>query len=94
MKPHELERKKVITKDAKELGIVTSVEIESSSWKVTHLCIGLEDKLLSSLGLTLEKKSGEKYVEALIPTENVAITSDLIVLNKTLEELKTIIKKT
>ena len=93
MKPHELERKSEISKEARELGTVTGVEIDASTWKVTHLRVGLIDKMLPFFELILEKKPGVKYVEILIATETVEIVADLIVLNKTIEELKNLLKK-
>ncbi|MFH0748512.1 MAG: hypothetical protein V1915_01115 [Candidatus Bathyarchaeota archaeon] len=94
MKPYELERKNVISKEAKELGTVIGIEIDVSTWKVTHLRVGLIDKMLQQLELTLEKKPGEKYVEILISTKTVEIVADLIVLNITVDELKKVIEKT
>ena len=93
MKPHELERKKVISKEARELGTVTGIDIDVSTWNVTHLRVGLMDRMLQPLELTLEKKPSEKYVEIPIPTETVEMVADLIVLNKTVEELKKVIEE-
>ena len=93
MKPYELERKTIISKEAKELGTVTGVEIDSSTWNVTHLQVGLVDRVLHSLDLTHEKKPGEKFVEILIPTKTVEMVADLIVLNISIDELKTIVEE-
>ena len=93
MLPYELERKNVISKEARQIGSVIGVEIDASKWKVTHLRIGLTDKLLQTFGLTLEKTPGMKNVEIRIPTETVEIVADFIILNKTIEELKDIIER-
>jgi sporulation protein YlmC with PRC-barrel domain len=91
MKPHDLERKNVISKEARQLGIVTGIEIDASTWKVTHLRIGLPDSMLQTFELTLEKKPGIKHVEILLPTETIENVTDFIILNKTINELKEII---
>ena len=91
MKPHDLERKNVISKEERQLGVVTGIEIDASAQKVTHLRIGLPDSMLQPFGLTLEKKPGIKHVEILLPTETVEIVTDFIILNKTINELKEII---
>ena len=91
MRPNELERKNVISKEARQLGAVLDLEIDASTWKVTHLRIGLLDKMLQTFGLTIEKKPGIKHVEILLPTETVEIVTDFILLKKTINELKEII---
>jgi len=93
MRPHELERKNVISKEARHIGTVVGVEMDISTWKVTHLRIALMDKMLQPFGLTLEKTPGIKQVETLVPVDIVETVADFIVLNKTIEELKEIIKK-
>ena len=93
MRPVELERKNVISKEARQLGNVTAIEIDASTWKVTHLRIGLMDKMLQTFGLTMEKKPGMKHVEILLPTDTVEIVTDFIILNKTITELKEVIRK-
>ena len=94
MRPNELERKNVISKEARQLGVVVDLEIDISTWKVTHLRIGLLDKMLQTFGLTIEKKPGIKHVEILLPTETVEIVTDFIILKKTINELKEIIGET
>ncbi len=93
MRPHELERKNVLSKDARQLGTVTGVELDIPTWKATHLVMGLSDKMLQPFGLTLEKTPGIKQVEILVPVETIETVADYIILNKTVEELKPIIKK-
>jgi len=93
MRPNDLDRKNVISKEGKQLGSVIDIEIDASTWKVTHLRIGLVDKMLQPFGLTIEKKPGVKYVDILLPTETVEIFSDFIILNRTIDELKEIIKR-
>ena len=91
MRPNDLDRKNVISKEGRQLGTVIDIEIDSSTWKVTHLIIGLADKMLQPFGLTIEKKPGVKYVEIFLPTETVEIFYDFVILNKTIDELKEII---
>jgi len=93
MRPHELERKNVISKEARHIGVVVGVEMDISTWKVTHLRVALMDKMLQPFGLTLEKTPGVKQVETVVPVDTVETVADFIVLNKTIEELKAIIKK-
>ena len=91
MRPNDLDRKNVISKEGRQLGHVIDIEIDASTWKVTHLRLGLVDKMLQPFGLTIEKKPGEKYVDILLPTETVEILSDFVILNKTIDELKELI---
>jgi sporulation protein YlmC with PRC-barrel domain len=93
MRPHTLNFKNVISKDGRHIGTVSGIEIEISTWKVTHLSVSLLDKTLQPSGLTLERSTGMKQVETLLPVETVEFIGDLVVLNKTVEELKEIIKK-
>ena len=60
MRPNDLDRKNVISKEGRQLGSVIDIEIDASTWKVTHLRLGLVDKMLQPFGLTIEKKPGEK----------------------------------
>jgi sporulation protein YlmC with PRC-barrel domain len=73
---------------------VSAIEIETSIWKVTHLVIALSDRMLQPFGLTLKLAPGMKYMEILFPVDTVETIGDVIVLNKTVEELKEIVKKT
>lgn len=93
MRPNDLDRKNVISKEGRQLGNVIDIEIDASTWKVTHLIIGLADKMLQPFELTIEKKPGVKYVEILLPTETVEIFYDFVILNKTIDELKEIIRR-
>lgn len=93
MRPHTLNFKKVISKEGKHIGTISGIEIDTSNWKVTHLTISLVDRTLQSLGLTVEKSTGVKQVETLLPVETVEFIGDLVMLNKTVEELKEVIKK-
>jgi sporulation protein YlmC with PRC-barrel domain len=92
MRPNELTKKNVISKKAKHIGTVTGIEIDASTWRVTHLQLALIDQLLQNFGLTIKKQPSLRQVEILLPTDTVEIVSDFIVLNKTIEELKEIIE--
>ena len=93
LRPDDLSLRNVISKEGRHLGSVSAIEIDTSTWKVTYLVLALSDKILHPLGLTLELAPGQKYVEVLLPVDTVETIGDVIVLNKTVEELKESIKK-
>jgi len=72
---------------------VSDIDIDTSSWRVLNLVIALSDTILQPLGLTLKLAPGLKHMEVLLPVEAVEIIGDIIILNKTVEGLKTFIEK-
>jgi len=89
MRPSELEGKKVVGTEAKIIGTVSGVEIDSSAWKVTHLRIELTDEMVQTLGY---KKPFLGHVEILLSVDAVKAVADVIALNKSIDELKDVIE--
>jgi sporulation protein YlmC with PRC-barrel domain len=89
MRPSALEGKTVIAPEAKMIGIVSGIEINSSEWKVTHLRIELTNEMIEILGY---RKPFLGHVEILLPVDVIHAIADVITLNKTLEELKNVIE--
>ena len=86
----ELAGRIVIAVGAKQLGVISGIEVESASWKVTHLRVELTEQAVSTFGYTRPLVG---KVEALIPTATVQTVGDIIVLDKTVDELKELIGK-
>ncbi len=89
IRPSELEGKMVIAKGAKMLGTISSIEIDCSEWKVTHLRIALTDEMIKTMGY---KKPFLGSVGILLSVDAVKDVGDVITLNKTVEELKDVIE--
>jgi sporulation protein YlmC with PRC-barrel domain len=86
----ELDGRIVIAVGAKQVGTVSGIEIEPTSWEITHLRVELTEQSVSTFGYNRPLVG---KVEALIPTSAVQTVGDIIVLDKTVEELKEIIGK-
>ena len=85
MNPTELEGKKVVDTGAKIVGTLTGIEIDCSEWKVTHLRVELADELVEKLGY---KKPFLGHAEILLSIKAVKAVSDVIGLNRAIEELR------
>jgi len=89
MRPDALNGKKVIDSEAQVLGEVAGIEIDIASWTVTHLCINLSDKAIEALGY---KKPFLGKVQIDIPVGIVKAVKDVVTLDKSLAEIKTIVE--
>ena len=85
MNPTELEGKKVVDTGAKIVGTLTGIEIDCSEWKVTNLRVELADELVEKLGY---KKPFLGHAEILLSIKAVKAVSDVIGLNRAIEELR------
>ncbi len=85
MNPTELEGKKVVDTGAKIVGTLIGIEIDCTEWKVTHLRVELADELVEKLGY---KKPFLGHAEILLSVDAVKAVSDVVGLNKGIEELR------
>jgi sporulation protein YlmC with PRC-barrel domain len=75
----------VITSDASQLGKVDGTEVDTESWKVTHLRIDLTDDSIRALGL---KKPFMGGIRICLPVDQVSRMGDVATLKITLAEVK------
>jgi sporulation protein YlmC with PRC-barrel domain len=79
----ELSGKFVICAGGFDLGEINGVEMDTSTWKVTHLHVKLSKAASEDLGF--KKRVGSSTV--CVPTSLVSNIGDNVLLNKTLDEL-------
>lgn len=84
MKFSELSGKDVISQDGRELGEVSDVVFDDSSWRIGALVVKLERDLLESFHMK-RPMFGTQTVQ--IPTTHVSGVGDKVILHKTLDEL-------
>jgi sporulation protein YlmC with PRC-barrel domain len=77
--------KKAYTSDAYLLGEVQSVDVDTTTWQVTNLYVGLTDEATAALGF---KRPFLGRVVICLPVSLVASFTDSAVLNKTRMELE------
>jgi sporulation protein YlmC with PRC-barrel domain len=78
--------KKVDTSDGVTIGEVQGAEVETKSWHVTHVHVGLNDETLKKFGL---RKPYLGRVLICLPVDTIRAVNEIITLKKTLSELKT-----
>jgi hypothetical protein len=79
--------KKAFTSDDFLLGEVESAELDMSNWQIINLFVGLTDEASKKLGF---KHPYLGKVVVCLPVSAVESISDKAVLNKTIEELRTL----
>lgn len=84
MKFSELSGKDVISQDGRELGEVSDVVLDDTSWRIGALVVKLERDLLESFHMK-RPMFGTQTVQ--IPTAHVSGVGDKVILHKTLDEL-------
>jgi sporulation protein YlmC with PRC-barrel domain len=82
----KLNWKKVVTSDGVAIGEVQGGDIDTNSWQVTHVHVGLNDATLKEFGL---KKPFLGQVFICLPVDMVQAANDAVTLKESLEELKT-----
>ena len=85
MKVGFLNAKRVITSNGQFLGVVEDTEISVDEWKVTHLHVSLDKEISEGLHFDHPFLGA---VKVLLPVSTVQVVGDVIVLNKSIEELK------
>jgi sporulation protein YlmC with PRC-barrel domain len=80
-----LDGKRVVTSHGKFLGEVEDTEISVDEWKVTHLHVNLEKEISEMLHFDNPFLGS---VKVLLPVTTVEVVGDVIVLNKSIDELK------
>jgi sporulation protein YlmC with PRC-barrel domain len=77
----------VITSDASKLGQVDGTELDTDSWKATHLRIDLTEDSIRELGL---KKPFMGGVRVCLPVSLVSKVGDVVTLKTSLAEVRNI----
>ncbi|HVP16694.1 MAG TPA: hypothetical protein VMT42_04950 [candidate division Zixibacteria bacterium] len=81
----KLNWKKVVTSDGVTIGEVEGGELDSKSFQVTHVHVGLNDATLKEFGL---KKPILGQVFVCLPVDMVQAVNDAVTLRESLGELK------
>jgi sporulation protein YlmC with PRC-barrel domain len=81
--------KKVIGSNAYMLGEITGADVDTEKWLVTHLHVGLTDEATRELGF---RKPLLGSVIVCLPINIIQATGDVISLNKSITELRTIVQ--
>jgi sporulation protein YlmC with PRC-barrel domain len=84
MRPAEFRGKKVIA-SAKNIGSIADLEIDASTWRVTHARVELTNDMIKTLGY---HKPLRGKVQVLLETEAIGAVADLVALNISMDELK------
>ena len=79
--------KKAFTSDDFLLGEVQSAELDMSNWQIINLFVALSEEASKKLGF---KHPYLGKVVVCLPVSDVESVSDKAVLNKTIEELRTL----
>ena len=79
--------KPAITSDGFMLGEVQSAELDMSNWQIINLFVALSEEASKKMGFT-HPYLGKVVV--CLPVSNVESVGDKTVLNKTIEELRTL----
>jgi sporulation protein YlmC with PRC-barrel domain len=78
------EEKKVITKDGRELGLLSGAVLDTKTWTVNYLQVRVTKELLAELG---KKKPFGKPGTISFPTTAVAVVGDVIQLSVDMKDL-------
>ena len=85
LKAANLNGKQVITSEAHVLGEIEGVEVDISTWEVTHFHISLLKNIVRKFNF---KKPLLGSVTVCLPVTAVKAVGDVISLNKSIEDLK------
>lgn len=75
----------VITSDAKKLGEVDGTELDTESWKATHLRVDLTDESIRELGLKKPLMGG---IRICLPVDHVNKVGHVVNLKLAIAEVK------
>jgi len=81
----ELNWKRVLTSDGIEIGHLEGGKVDTKTWRVTHVNIGLNDHALTEFGL---KKPFLGRILICLPIDMIKSVNDTVTLKQSLEELK------
>ena len=90
MREDQLEGRGVIDSEAKVLGYVSDVEFEIKTWKITHIGVKLADSAVEELGYR-KPRLGSVVVN--IPVTTVKAVSDVIALDRSAKELRSVAER-
>jgi sporulation protein YlmC with PRC-barrel domain len=90
MLPSDLNGKDVIAAGAVNLGTVSGIAFDPSTWDVTHVLIKLSEKSIETFGYQKRMLGG---VAVRLPTAAIDAVADVVALNKSVDELKTLLVK-
>lgn len=79
----KLLKKKVVGKDGYILGVVESLETNTSNWQITHLRVKLSDQAAKEMGFKKRLRSTTVF----IPVSYVSAIGDIVTLNKSAPDL-------
>jgi sporulation protein YlmC with PRC-barrel domain len=79
--------KKAFTSDAFLLGEMESAELDMNTWQVTNFYVGLTDEATRMLGF---KRPFLGKIVVCLPVSAVKSIKDTAILNKTIEELRSL----
>jgi|APFre7841882654_1041346.scaffolds.fasta_scaffold00002_92 sporulation protein YlmC with PRC-barrel domain len=82
----KLNWKRVVTSDGVTIGEVQGGDVDTNSWQVTNVHVGLNDATLKEFGL---KKPFLGQVFVCLPVDMVQTVNDAVTLKESLAELKT-----
>lgn len=82
--------KKVIGAKALVLGEVESVNLDVTTWLVTHLGVGLTEEATRELGF---KKPFMSHVEISLPISSIMAVGDVITLDESIKSLKDVVAR-
>ena len=69
--------------------VLSGIEIDVSTWKITHLCVILTNEVIETLGY---KKPFFGIIQVDIPVETVKRIKDVVTLDKSIAEIKDIVE--
>ena len=90
MLPSDLNGKNVIAAGAVIVGSTSGIAFDPSTWDVTHILIKLSEKSIETFGY---QKRMLGRVAVRLPTDAIDAVADVVALNKTVKELKTLLVK-
>jgi len=85
----ELNGKKIIGAGAFTLGEVEGAEFDGKNWQITHLQVKLTGEATERFGF---KKPMIGHLVVLLPVTIIKAVGDVVSLDKSIEELKSIVK--
>ena len=79
--------KKVVTSDNVVIGETESAEVDTNTWQITNIFVGLNDATTNTMGF--ERPFLGKVIVCL-PVSAIGTIKEVVTLNKTIQELREI----